>query len=116
MLLKPRAPGGELRRKVLHFSAGERAVDRRGQELAPQGVGLMVIHDYCVHDQLSENAKREDLALDLAGKKHARKAEWSPRDRDGYASHGIVHHFVGAELGGGVGPVITFDGEPNDAI
>ncbi len=116
MLLHPGCPRGELRGQQLHINTSERAIDPGREELTPQRVRLVIVHNDRIHDELAGNAESEGLALDLAGKYHAREAEWSPSDRDGYTPDGIVHHLMGTELRGRIRAMVIPDGHTDHAV
>ena len=74
------------------------------KKLTPQGIGLVIVHDKGVHDELSRYAESVLVSIDEAGIAYPREAERSPCDGNRLASNHVIndlvatHHLDGIRL------------------
>ena len=116
MQVHPLPPGGLDGGNDLQFFVKQRALYSLAQELAPQGVRLVVGHYQDVHDQLARHPKSVLPSLYLSGIYNAREAKGSPGNGDGLASHRVVDYLVARHQIDMIGPVLAIDGHTDHSL
>ena len=89
---------------------GQLTVDGFPEELAPEAIGLPVIHNQRVHDQSAGDPEGQLSTVYLSGIHYAREAERSPSHRYRLAPDNVVHDLVPAEVGHRVGTLVSING------
>ena len=85
----------------------QRSFDAPTKELAPESVGLVVIHDQRIHDELAGHAEGVLLTVYESGITYSRKAKRSPCHGDRFTPNDIVHDLVPAQHRDRVGPMLS---------